>query len=50
MIGIGTLPPALILLCLAMMPESPRWLISRGQESVALDVLQRVSPIGFGDL
>lgn len=43
MIGIGTLPPALILLCLTMMPESPRWLIARGQDSVALDVLQRVS-------
>lgn len=42
MIGIGMVPPALILLCLYVMPESPRWLIARGQDSVARDALTRV--------
>lgn len=43
MIGIGAVPPTMILLCLAMMPESPRWLIEKKHELAALEVLQRVS-------
>ena len=42
MIGIGMLPPIFILGCLALMPESPRWLISKGKNADALVVLKRV--------
>lgn len=31
MLGIGILPPAIIVMCLTFLPESPRWLISRGR-------------------
>ena len=43
MIGIGMLPPLLILACLSLMPESPRWLIATGKDADALLVLKRVS-------
>lgn len=43
MIGIGMLPPLLILACLSLMPESPRWLIATGKDADALRVLKRVS-------
>ncbi|CAM9689067.1 unnamed protein product [Scytosiphon promiscuus] len=42
MIGIGMLPPLLILACLSLMPESPRWLIATGNHVEALRVLKRV--------
>ncbi|CAN0469746.1 unnamed protein product, partial [Scytosiphon promiscuus] len=38
MIGIGIIPPAVILLCLSFLPESPRWLISRGRNSEGYEV------------
>lgn len=31
MLGIGIIPPAIIVMCLTFLPESPRWLISRGR-------------------
>lgn len=43
MIGIGILPPLLILACLSLMPESPRWLVAAGRNADALHVLKRVS-------
>ncbi|CAB1111751.1 unnamed protein product [Ectocarpus sp. CCAP 1310/34] len=42
MIGIGMLPPLLILACLSLMPESPRWLVAAGRNADALHVLKRV--------
>lgn len=42
MIGIGIIPPALIVLCLIFMPESPRWLLNKGRKQEGYDVLRRI--------
>ena len=42
MMGVGGIPPAMILLCLCFMPESPRWLLARGREEAAVDVLRGI--------
>jgi MFS family permease len=42
MMGVGGVPPAMILLCLCFMPESPRWLLARGREEAAIDVLRGI--------
>ncbi|CAN0000854.1 unnamed protein product, partial [Hapterophycus canaliculatus] len=40
MLGIGILPPAVIMMCLTFLPESPRWLISRGRIREGREVKQ----------
>jgi len=42
MLGLGTLPPAAILLSLAWLPESPRYLVATGKEAAAAEVLGRI--------
>eukprot|EP01051_Picozoa_sp_SAG22_P011486 SAG22_NODE_1111_length_5537_cov_6.209636_4_plen_83_part_00 len=42
MLGVGAVPPALVLLLLCLMPESPRWLVARGREADAARVLHLV--------
>jgi len=41
MLGAEILPAALFLLLLFYVPESPRWLIQTGQESLGLDILTK---------
>ena len=42
MLGLGAVPPVLILLALPVMPESPRYLVASGQHERAWGVLQRL--------
>jgi sugar porter (SP) family MFS transporter len=46
-IGIATLPAALMLCLLLRLPESPRWLVKRGNVDGAYHVLERVRPPGY---
>eukprot|EP00550_Attheya_septentrionalis_P001542 CAMPEP_0198291048 /NCGR_PEP_ID=MMETSP1449-20131203/8704_1 /TAXON_ID=420275 /ORGANISM="Attheya septentrionalis, Strain CCMP2084" /LENGTH=549 /DNA_ID=CAMNT_0043989639 /DNA_START=279 /DNA_END=1928 /DNA_ORIENTATION=- len=41
------LPTIMIYLAIRVMPESPRWLVSKGRESEAKEVLEKVYPPGF---
>ena len=43
MLGCETLPDLLFLLSILFIPESPRWLVVRGQDRRALDILGRLS-------
>lgn len=42
MLGLGAVPPALILIGLVWLPESPRYLVASGQPERAAAVLQRI--------
>eukprot|EP00611_Tribonema_gayanum_P004868 TRINITY_DN140_c0_g1_i7.p1 TRINITY_DN140_c0_g1~~TRINITY_DN140_c0_g1_i7.p1 ORF type:complete len:522 (-),score=160.57 TRINITY_DN140_c0_g1_i7:1182-2747(-) len=42
MVGAGAIPPALVLMCLVCMPESPRWLIAKGNPRAGYSVLLRI--------
>jgi sugar porter (SP) family MFS transporter len=43
MLGVQTIPAVLYFTLLLFVPESPRWLLLKGRESQALDVLARVT-------
>lgn len=45
---VNTLPGCLAVLCLSRLPESGKFLLSRGQETAALDVLQRIHRMNTG--
>src|SRR6185312_14072330 len=42
MLGVMVVPSVIFAILLAAIPESPRWLILNGQESIALPILQRL--------
>lgn len=45
MLGIGIVPPAIIVMCLTFLPESPRWLISRGRIREGYKVSERTEQL-----
>lgn len=42
MLGLGALPALVFLICLFLVPESPRWLLLKGQEQKAADILVKI--------
>jgi SP family arabinose:H+ symporter-like MFS transporter len=42
MLGLGALPAAIFLVSLFMVPESPRWLLLKGEEQKAKDILIKI--------
>jgi SP family arabinose:H+ symporter-like MFS transporter len=42
MLGLGALPAAIFLISLFMVPESPRWLLLKGEEQKAKDILIKI--------
>lgn len=42
MLGLGALPAVIFLICLFFVPESPRWLLLKGKEQKANDILNRI--------
>jgi MFS transporter, SP family, arabinose:H+ symporter len=43
MIGIGMIPAFIFLVCLFVVPESPRWLLLKGRENEAFRYLQKIN-------
>ena len=43
MLGSETLPALLFLIALFFVPESPRWLVKKGQDSLALEILEKIN-------
>jgi SP family xylose:H+ symportor-like MFS transporter len=49
MFASGALPSALFLMLLALVPESPRWLVKKGRKEKARGVLTKVGGTSFAD-
>ncbi|MCO5946526.1 sugar porter family MFS transporter [Mucilaginibacter flavidus] len=45
MLGIGALPAVVFLVSLMMVPESPRWLLLKGEEQKAKDILTKIDGV-----
>ncbi len=45
MLGLGTIPAAIFLLSLFLVPESPRWLLLKGQEAKAKEILIKIDGV-----
>jgi sugar porter (SP) family MFS transporter len=47
MFGLGVLPSALFFIGALWLPESPRWLVSKGQSDMAARILEKIGGAGF---
>ncbi len=49
MLGLGALPAAIFLVCLFLVPESPRWLLLKGKAPEAMEILSRIEGSEFAE-